>query len=84
MELRPPLTEVPCQELPGQPPCRLTRSKVAVASVGAPVPDPPEICWLTCLAYLGEVANSPACTVGASPGRVTVPILVQPVPSAES
>src|SRR5258708_6282999 len=83
-ESGPPLTQVPVQELPGQPPCRPTRSKVAVASVGAAVPDALVICWLVCCAYPGEVANSPACTVGASPGRVTAPILVQLVPPAES
>jgi hypothetical protein len=83
-ELLPPLTQVPVQELPGQPPCRPTRSKAAVASVEAAVPDALVICWLVCCAYPGEVANSPACTVGASPGRVTVPILVQLVPPAES
>src|SRR5713101_2565394 len=83
-ELGPPLTEVPVQELPGQPPCRPTRPKVAVASVGAAVPDALVICWLSCCADPGEVTNSPACTAGASPGRVTVPILVQLAPSAES
>ena len=71
-QLLPALREVPVQELPGQPPCRPTRSKVAVASVGAAVPDALVICWLSCCADAGEVTNSPACTAGASPGRVTV------------
>ncbi len=83
-ESGPALTEVPVQELPGQPPRRPTRSKVAVASAGAPFPNALVICWLSCCADPGEAANSPACTAGASPGRVTVPILVQLVPSAES
>ena len=83
-ESGPPLTEVPVQELPGQPPRRPTRSKVAVASVGAAVPVVLVSCWLVCCVDPGEVTNSPASTVGASPGRVTVPILVQFEPSAES
>ncbi len=50
VELLPPLTKVPRHPVPGRPPVRLTWSKMAVASVGLLVPDPPEICWLTCLA----------------------------------
>ena len=83
-ELLPPLTAVPVQVLAAQRPCRVTRSKAAVASVGSPLWVPPEICWFTCCVYCGEVTNSPACTVVASPGRLTVPILVHRVPSAES
>ncbi len=33
---------------------------------------------------LGDVANSPACTVDGSPDRVAVPICVQCLPSVES
>ena len=70
---------VPVQLASGQLPARPTRLKTPVASVGPPVPDCPAVCQ-----YEGEVANIPACTVAGSPGRVTVPTLVQCVPSAES
>src|SRR6202043_1853621 len=84
-ESGPPLTEGPAQEPPGQPPRRPRRSKVAVASVAPPPPlDALVTPEFVAADWLGEVTNIPACIVAASPGRVTVPVLVQFVPSAES
>src|SRR5437773_1440858 len=54
---------------------KLTWSKTAVATVR------PLFCGCT---HAGEVTNGPACTVGGRPARLTVPTLVQRVPSAES
>ncbi len=53
----------------------LRRSKTAVATVG------PLFSGCT---HPGEVTNRPACTVAGRPARLTVPTLVQCVPSAES
>src|SRR5215467_5376776 len=50
-------------------------SKTAVATVR------PLFCGRT---HAGEVTNGPACTVAGRPARLTVPTLVQCVPSAES
>ena len=65
----PPLTEVPAQELPGQPPCRLTRSKAAVASVGAPLLDPPVSCWLACRRVLRGGGEQPGLHRRCQPGQ---------------
>ena len=45
---------------------------------------PPTADWLITMLRAGDVANNPAFTLAGRPVRVTVPTLVQLVPSAES
>ena len=84
MELGPPLTAVPVQALPGQPPARRDAVEGGGGVGGVAGAGSAGDLLAHLLRVSGEVTNSPACTVGASPGRVTAPILVQRVPSAES
>ena len=55
-----------------------------VSWVETPVPELPIADWLVTMLWTGDVANSPAWAVAGRPVRVTVPTLVQLVPSAES
>ena len=66
---------VPRHPAPGAACGKLTWSKTAVATVR------PLFCGCT---HAGEATNGPACTVAGRPARLTVPTLVQRVPSAES